>query len=233
MLTSIHPALSRVDTLFARLDTGNKGYLEKADLQAALPGNPAKRSTEPADKLFARLDGDQDGKVSKSELSDALGKVSDQLYSQLNQSRVGLPPPPPPDPSPPRDVGIDPADANADGKVSEDEAAEYAAQHPSAPTTAGSAGVSKSQLSEQSDALPATDVRRQAALNKLVDNFEQADANADGKLSRSEGRDYLKANRPDGGRQDSGFAAFARALQSLKSYQIEPPDNPAPVDTSV
>jgi hypothetical protein len=74
--------------------------------------------------------------------------------------------------------------------------------------------VSKSQLAEQRDALPATEVRRQAALTKLVDNFDQADINADGKLSRSEGGDYLKANRAEDGRQDSGFHAFARAASA-------------------
>ncbi len=245
MVASISSTLaSRADALFARLDTSNKGYLEKADLQAALPGNAGKRSTVPADKLFARLDGDQDGKVTKSELSDALAKVGDQLNAQLNQSRAaraGRPAAAPPPPPPPADTSVDPADANADGTVSEEEAAAYAAQNPATPATtpppATTAGLSKEQLVEQRDTVPATDVRRQAALTKLADNFEAADINGDGKLSRNEGRDYLKANRPDGGRQDSGFNAFARALQSLRSYTLEPatpatPTDPAPVDTS-
>jgi Ca2+-binding EF-hand superfamily protein len=238
MVASISSNLaSRTDALFARLDTGNKGYLEKADLQAALPGNPAKRSTVPADKLFARLDSDQDGKVTKSELSDAIGKVGDQLNSQLNQSRVGKggqPAAAPPPPPPAADTSVDPADANADGTVSEEEAAAYAAQNPTTttPPAATGTGLSKAQLIEQRDAVPATDVRRQAALTKLAENFDAADTNGDGKLSRSEGRDYLKANRPDAGSQDSGFSAFARALQSLRSYTVEPTTPATPVDST-
>ena len=240
MVASISSNLaSRTDALFARLDTGNKGYLEKADLQATLPGNSAKRSTVPADKLFARLDSDQDGKVTKSELSDAIGKVGDQLNSQLNQSRVGKggQPAAPPSP-PPAGTTVDPADANADGTVSEEEATAYAAQNPAAtPPANPGPGLSKALLVEQRDAVPATDVRRQAALTKLADNFDAADTNGDGKLSRSEGRAYLKANRPDAGSQDSGFSAFARALQSLRSYKLEPtapgtPVDSKPVDTS-
>src|SRR5450830_1009435 len=71
-------------TLFDKLDTKKKGYIDQADLQAAAPN--AKDDNSAA--VFKALDADGDGKVSKSELSTALDKVGEQLNAQRDASRV-------------------------------------------------------------------------------------------------------------------------------------------------
>jgi Ca2+-binding EF-hand superfamily protein len=224
MVASINSA-DRAATLLSRVDTKKQGFIDKAELETALSKSGKGNSTERADRLFEQLDGDKDGKVTESELSSAINKVSDQLRSQLNQSRAPRrgdgPPPPPPPPVADDDTSSynAAADTNSDGTVSAEEAAAYAALQASATRDTG---LTKEQLTEKRDTLDATDTRRQGALAKLIDNFDAADANGDGKLTRREGRDYLKANRPEAGRQDSGFSAFARALQSLDEAPATP-----------
>jgi Ca2+-binding EF-hand superfamily protein len=58
------------ESLFAKLDTSGKGYIEKADLQTAFQ-SVSTLSGASADDVFASLDGDSDGKVTQQEMSDS------------------------------------------------------------------------------------------------------------------------------------------------------------------
>lgn len=97
--------------LFSQLDTSNKGYIEKSDLQSALDSASSSSSTSgtnSADALFSKLDGDGDGKVTQDEMSSGLKQLADELDSQFSQMRMqgggpmgqagGMPPLPPPPP---------------------------------------------------------------------------------------------------------------------------------------
>ncbi len=80
-----------VDDLFSKLDTTNKGYLEKSDLQSALSQLPSSGSTSSSanvDEMFKKLDGNGDGKLTKDEMSSGMKKLADALDSQLNQIRM-------------------------------------------------------------------------------------------------------------------------------------------------
>ena len=77
---------SVTDTLFKKLDTKQKGYIDEADLKAAA-GDDSAAATKSAEVL-KQLDSDGNGKVTKSELSAAVEKVGSQLDSQMDQSRV-------------------------------------------------------------------------------------------------------------------------------------------------
>jgi Ca2+-binding EF-hand superfamily protein len=80
-----------VDDLFSKLDTTNKGYLEKSDLQSALsqlPSSGSTRSSANVDEMFKKLDGNGDGKLTKDEMSSGMKKLADALDSQLNQMRM-------------------------------------------------------------------------------------------------------------------------------------------------
>lgn len=74
--------------LLNRLDSSSKGYVELADLQAALNESSATEASSNSDAsaLFAALDSDSDGKVNQQELSDSLRKLGEQLEMQLRQT---------------------------------------------------------------------------------------------------------------------------------------------------
>lgn len=86
-----------VDNLFSKIDTTNKGYLEKSDLQSALSQLPGPGSTSGTgstssstnvDEMFKKLDGNGDGKLTKDEMSSGIKKLADALDSQFNQMRM-------------------------------------------------------------------------------------------------------------------------------------------------
>lgn len=131
------------DSIFAKLDTKKKGYIDATDFQAAAGTDSAAASK--AAEMIKQADSDGDGKVTKSELSTAIDKVSDQLNAQLDQSRAangtagakpsagGAPPGgggAPPATGASTDTAtaakyVAAADTNSDGTVSADEAAAY------------------------------------------------------------------------------------------------------------
>ncbi|MDD4910878.1 MAG: EF-hand domain-containing protein [Sideroxydans sp.] len=103
------------DKLFSKLDTTNKGYLSKDDLQSALSqlsdtGSASSTNTSTAvDEMFKTLDSNSDDKITKDEMSNGLKKLVDALNSQMNEMRMngnasageggappsgGMPPPP-------------------------------------------------------------------------------------------------------------------------------------------
>ncbi len=75
------------ESLFAKLDTSGKGYIEKADLQTAFQ-SVSTLSGASADDVFASLDGDGNGKVTQQEMSDSIRKLSDALESQFQSLRM-------------------------------------------------------------------------------------------------------------------------------------------------
>ena len=74
------------ESIFAKLDTKKKGYIDAADLKNA--AGAAKADDANAAEAFKQIDTDGDGKVTKSELSAAIDKVGDELNAQLDQSRM-------------------------------------------------------------------------------------------------------------------------------------------------
>lgn len=87
--------------LFSKLDTKNKGYLEKSDLQSAFSAiSSDSDSSGNVDDVFSQLDSDGDGKVTKDEMTSSLQKLAEELDNQFTQARMqqagGMPPPPPP-----------------------------------------------------------------------------------------------------------------------------------------
>jgi len=163
-----------VDNLFTKLDTTNKGYLEKSDLQSALnqihgSGSSSSSSNTSAsvDEIFKKLDGNSDGKITRDEMSSGMKKLADALDSQFNQMRMkgspgggkGGPPPVQPGTSgtsssqaSSAEKTYDPADANHDGKVSLQENIAYELANLSSAPTSSDTDNTASSTSTNSDA---------------------------------------------------------------------------------
>jgi Ca2+-binding EF-hand superfamily protein len=156
--------------LFSKLDTSGKGYIEQSDLATALSAlssassSQSTSSSASASDIFSQLDSDGDGKITESELSTSLKKLADELDSQFNQSRMEGAMPPPPPPG------------GAQG------------------TNASDTGFTKDELTSQLSAIGSSDSKRSSLISNIVNNFDKADTNSDGKVSFQEAMAYDQAN---------------------------------------
>ncbi|MCB5187166.1 EF-hand domain-containing protein [Methylobacillus caricis] len=99
MISSISGSASQIaSSIFSKIDTSNKGYIEQSDLQTAFNNIDSSDNGANINELFSSLDSDSDGKLTESELSDGVSNLLSQLNSQFDSSRVqgGMPPPSPP-----------------------------------------------------------------------------------------------------------------------------------------
>lgn len=163
-----------VDNVFNNLDTKNQGFLDKADLQAALrqiPGAAGNATTD--DAVFQRLDSDADGKVTKAELSSTLQKAADQLAGQFDNLRLH------------GRHGHHGHGHHGRGRGDDDD-------HDRG---GRSAGFTKDQLSAQLEGLGGSHGGRARMLGAVIDNFAQADANADGQVNFREIVGFFRGDR--------------------------------------
>lgn len=165
-----------VDNLFSKLDTTNKGYLEKSDLQSAVSqltgsgsSNSTGNSTANVDEMFNKLDSNSDGKLTKDEMTSGMKKLADTLDSQFNQMRM--------------------SGAMGDGQQTSSGAM------PPPPPDGDSAGFTKDQLTSMSKTLASTDSARASAMSDIANNFDKADSNGDGKVNGQEAMAYKQGNQ--------------------------------------
>ncbi len=156
-LTGISSYSSAASYLFSKIDTSNKGYIEKDDLVSAFSSLTSTSDTSASD-VFSQFDSDSDGKVTESEFSSTLQQLAETLNSQYDQSRMqgAMPPPPPP-----------PAD---------------------------DAGFTEDELTSQLEEIGDTDSARSSLISSIVENFDAADTDGDGKVSHTEAMSYAEAN---------------------------------------
>lgn len=156
------------ENLFSKLDTSGQGYLEKADLQAAFDGISTNTgSTTNVDDLLTQLDTDSDGKVTKDEFSSSMSKLAQQLDDQFQSSRM--------------QQGMEGMMGGMGGM-------------PPPPPPANDSGFTKDELTSQLEEAGSTDSTRASLLSSIVQNFDAADTDSDGKVSFREAMAYQNAN---------------------------------------
>jgi Ca2+-binding EF-hand superfamily protein len=178
-----------VENLFSKLDTGNKGYLEKSDLVSAfeqIDSGKASAGTS-VDDVFSTLDSDSDGKVTKEEMTSGLRKLSEELDSQYNVMRTsgmdgmsgmqGKPPPPPPQ--------------------------------------GGDQGLTQEEMSGIAETT--SDSILAELMSNIASNFEAADADGDGKVTYEEAMAYQAEQGGTSSSSSSSTSTTAASTQSQSS----------------
>lgn len=160
-----------ISQLFAKLDTRSQGYLEKSDLVSAFSKIAADGSSSTAEDVFAALDSDSDGKVTESEFSTTLTKLQEELDSQFNQMRL---------------QGHGGHGPQGMGGM------------PPPPPPQDDAGFTKEELSSQLEEIGSSDSERTSFIANVVNNFEAADADGDGKVSFAEAQAYNSSSETAG-----------------------------------
>lgn len=152
------------EDLFSQLDTTGKGYIEKADLESAFQ-QLSSSSTTSTDAIFSSLDGNGDGKVTQEEMTSGLQSLMDSLDSQYESSRMS------------DALGAMGGMGGMGGM-------------PPPPPPQDDTGFTEEELQSQLDEIGSTDSKRSALISSVLENFDAADTNSDGKVSFQEAMAY-------------------------------------------
>ncbi|MFZ3017984.1 MAG: EF-hand domain-containing protein [Gallionella sp.] len=147
--------------LFSQIDSSGQGYIDKSALQAAveqISSSGGSSSSSNVDELFSALDGNSDGKITKDEFTDSFQSLARQLESQLMSGNS-------------MQMGNPMQAGNMPPPP-----------HP----PRNDAGFTKDELTSQLNAIGSSDSTRSSLISKVVENFDQADSNGDGKVSFKE-----------------------------------------------
>lgn len=159
------------ESLFSKLDTSGQGYIQKSDLQNAFDkvssSSDSTSTSTSVDELFSQLDTNSDGKVTKAEFSDTLQKLSDQLEQQFQNSRM--------------QGAMAAGGMNGMGPMG---------GMPPPPPPQNDEGFTKDELSSQLEQIGNSDDERSSLISSIVENFDAADTNSDGKVSFREAMAY-------------------------------------------
>lgn len=146
------------------------------------PHEPSRGNSELASQLFSALDPQKRGYFEKSDLQAAFDKLDtsgtdtskkvEELFAKL--------------------------DTDSDGKVT---SSEFAAQLSGVAGRPHPPEFSKDELNGMVEDIGKVDAKRAALLSDLVAHFDKADSDGNGKLSRKEAGEFLRANRPQGTEQ--------------------------------
>jgi Ca2+-binding EF-hand superfamily protein len=183
MVSALNSSTS-ISQLFAKLDTRSQGYLEKSDLVSAFSKIAADSSSSTAEDVFAALDSDSDGKVTESEFSTTLTKLQEELDSQFNQMRL---------------QGHGGHGPQGMGGM------------PPPPPPQNDAGFTKEELSSQLEEIGSSDSERTSFISNVVNNFEAADADGDGKVTFAEAQAYNSASESTSETASSTSASSANS----------------------
>jgi Ca2+-binding EF-hand superfamily protein len=151
-----------------------------------------------ASSLFSKLDTNSQGYLQKSDLESAFSAITGNSDSS-NADDV-----------------FDKLDINSDGKVTEDEMATALKSlfsnrtsgagmqeggpggpggAPPPPRGGNDAGFTKDELSSQLQEIGSSDSKRSSLISNIIENFDAADTDKDGKVSMQEAMAYDKANQ--------------------------------------
>lgn len=191
------------ENLFSKLDTSGQGFIQKTDLQSAFDqissSSPSSGASSSVDDLFAQLDTDSDGKVTKQEFSDTLQKLAEQMDQQFQTMRM---------------QGAM-AGGGMGGMGGMGGPGGAGGMPPPPPPQAGGQGFTKDELSSQLEEIGSTDSTQSSLLSSVIENFDEADTDENGKVSFQEAMAYEQSSRTSAAMNQSGDSASAATGSSV------------------
>lgn len=170
------------EDLFSKLDTSGQGYLQKSDLQAAYDSI----STSSSSSTTSSTDTSSVDDLFAQLDGDSDGKVTQQEFSDSLQ------------------------------KVADQLEQQFQSMRmqgggmggmPPPPPPSDDAGFTKDELTSQLDEIGSTDSVRSTLISNIVQNFEAADTNGDGKVSFSEAQAYDQSSSTSSGSSTTASTA--------------------------
>ena len=180
-----------------------------------------------AKDLFSQLDTSGKGYVEQSDLESALSGLATTSSSQSAVSASEI---------------FSQLDGDGDGKVTQDEMSSsisklaqalddqfnqsrvQGGRPPPPPPPGSNSGLSKDELSAQLSEVGSSDSAQASLLSKIVNNFDAADTNQDGKVSFQEATAYDRADPTSGSSEASASGSntdaqvFRQIMDLLRAY---------------
>lgn len=153
--------------LFSRLDTKGQGFIEQSDLQSAFSQVFGNASSSQANDASSQLFSALDG--------DSNGKVTESEFS----------------------TGMQKLAEALDSQAFSSRMGGAGGMPPPPPPGGGQddAGFTKDELQSQLDEIGSTDSKRSSLISSVVENFDKADTNGDGKVSATEAMAYEQSTQ--------------------------------------
>jgi Ca2+-binding EF-hand superfamily protein len=172
-----------------------------------------------ANELFSKLDSAGQGYITKSELQSALDQTSSSSSGVTSTSNA--------------DALFSKLDSNGDGKVTKDEFSatlkkvaeqldnQFMSMRMSGgmppPPPGADAGFTKDQLTSQLSEIGSSDSRRSSTISDIINNFDKADTNGDGKVSAQEAMAYEQSKSSSASSASSTSTASTASTASTSS----------------
>lgn len=187
-------ASEMAETLFSQLDSAGKGYIQESDMESAISGLSSSSSSSSST-----------GGVSASEIfgqldNDSDGKITqDELASSLKKLAESL-----------------------DEQFGQSRMA-GAMLPPPPPPSGEDSGLSKEELTSQLSEIGDSDSSRSTLISSILENFDVADTNSDGKVSNTEAMAYAEAGNmagPAGASETSSSGSTSGSETNVSDAKI-------------
>ena len=180
--------------LFSRLDTNGQGFIEQSDLQSAFSQVFGNAASSQANDAGSQLFSALDG--------DSNGKVTESEFSSGMQKLAEA----------------------LDSQAFSSRMGGAGGMPPPPPPGGGQddAGFTQDELQSQLDEIGSTDSKRSSLISSVVDNFDKADTNGDGKVSATEAMAYEQSTQSStsGNSTSTGSASSSSQTDAMLAQRL-------------
>lgn len=180
--------------LFSRLDSKGQGFIEQSDLQSAFSQVFGNASSSEANDASSQLFSALDG--------DSNGKVTESEFS----------------------TGMQKLAEALDSQAFSSRMGGAGGMPPPPPPGGGQddAGFTKDELQSQLDEIGSTDSKRSSLISSVVENFDKADTNGDGKVSATEAMAYEQSTQSStsGSSTQTGSTSSSSQTDAMLAHRL-------------